>query len=252
MASTTYRGENDDRTFSLLTDLGTDKKLSTATSSISIPGASLTQESSSSASATETGGTGGGGDDKKTPVGAIVGGVVGGVGAIALVGLGLFFFLRKKKAKKAAGTTDPNTVPPPYNAPPMQQQQPGTGPGGYNAVPQNQQTYYDPKHPYPSPGTQYVQPNSAVPGGFFPVQGQSSDPSMHPSSPTVTDPRMSVAATSPSPSYGGYTTPAGQQTPQHTGYQQQQQPGFQPQQQVIHEAPDNNVDSHRGQMHELA
>lgn len=259
IATTTYRGETG-HSFSVLTltdESSASLTLVTSGASSIAAGASITS-GTTSASASASSGAGGDGDDdhkKKTPVGPIVGGVVGGVGAIALLGLALFFFLRKKKSKTPPPTDSTNTnhVPPPYNGPVMQQQ-PGNGPGGYNAVPQNQQQqpYYDPKHPYPSPGSQYVQPNSAVTGGFYPVQGHTPDNQTYPSSPTNTDPRMSVAPTSPSPSYGGYSVP-GQQTPQHTGFQQQQQPGFQHQQQeTIHEAPANTQDSHRGEMHELA
>ncbi|KAH6869246.1 hypothetical protein B0T10DRAFT_568967 [Thelonectria olida] len=47
-----------------------------------------------------------------TPVGAIVGGVIGGVAAISLAGLGLVLFLRKRKKRKTQGSR--NTNPPPY------------------------------------------------------------------------------------------------------------------------------------------
>ncbi|CAM1504148.1 Fc.00g017390.m01.CDS01 [Cosmosporella sp. VM-42] len=248
-ATTTYRGETDDRSFAplVLSDTSSSAIFSLTSGSIG-PGASVTSDttsdttSASASSTTSAGGDSDDSDDSKTPVGPIVGGVVGGVGALGLAGLAIFFFLRNKKKKQvaAAGTTaNNNTVPPPYQQPPMQQQ-PGTGPGGYNPVPQNQQqTYYDPKNPYPSPQAGYVQPNNGA-GGFYPVQ----DPN-NPSSPTgttVTDPRMSQAPISPSPSYAGYNVP-GQQTPA------QNQPGFQPQQAVIHEAP---TTEHKDQMHELA
>lgn len=60
-----------------------------------------------------------------TPVGAIVGGVVGGVALIAILGLA-FWFLRRKKANKEVATTPAAPAPAPAPAPgypPQQQQQ---------------------------------------------------------------------------------------------------------------------------------
>ncbi|KAH6974945.1 hypothetical protein BKA56DRAFT_675013 [Ilyonectria sp. MPI-CAGE-AT-0026] len=51
-----------------------------------------------------------------TPVGAIVGGVIGGVAAISLAGLGLFFFLRNRKKRKDQDSK--HAVPPPYPSTP--------------------------------------------------------------------------------------------------------------------------------------
>lgn len=149
---------------------------------------------------------------KSTPVGAIVGGVVGGVGALALIGLALFFLLRKKKsggdaAAPAAGggtTPAPGQGPPPPGAPvggyydpnqpqmaQQQQQYGGYGPAGFAPVP------VDPRHsiakpPYAVQQTEY-NPNPNNPAGFSPPG-------------------------SPAPAYNGAP---GQVSPDSTGYGQQ-------------------------------
>ena len=50
---------------------------------------------------------------KSTPVGAIAGGVVGGVALLAAVVLGVFFLLRRKKKQQNTTTTNNNTQLPP-------------------------------------------------------------------------------------------------------------------------------------------
>ncbi|KAF7551955.1 hypothetical protein G7046_g7569 [Stylonectria norvegica] len=155
-ATTTYRG-GDAREFTPLALTGTDSTdLTIVTSgSSTVPGPSATV-TETSASATSTSDNNGGGS-KKSNTGPIVGGVVGGVGGLALIGAAVFLFLRNKKKKDTTAAAAANTnAPPNYQQPPPMQQQPGTGPGGYNPVPQGQQTsYYDPKtNPYPSPNQQ--------------------------------------------------------------------------------------------------
>lgn len=59
--------------------------------------------------------------DKSTPVGAIVGGVVGGVALIAILGLA-FWFLRRKKQSKEVATTPAAPAPAPTPGFPPQQQ----------------------------------------------------------------------------------------------------------------------------------
>ncbi|KAI5462221.1 hypothetical protein BGZ63DRAFT_423508 [Mariannaea sp. PMI_226] len=156
-------------------------------------------------------------DHKKSNVGPIVGGVVGGIGGLALIAGAVWFFLRSKKKKEAAAAAaaTTTTTPPAYQPPPMQQQ-PGTGPGGYNPVPQGQTGYYDPKNPYP----QQAQYNTPVVAGYYPG---SPDTNQH-------DPRLSAVNTSPAPTYN--------------------QQGFQNPQTVIHEAPTDT--SGRNETHELA
>ncbi|KPM39443.1 hypothetical protein AK830_g7110 [Neonectria ditissima] len=247
VASTTYAG-GDDREYTTLDESSSSATLVTSGSVSEKPTvtvsakASSTSSSDSESSSSDSGGGGG----SKTPVGPIVGGVVGGIGGLALIGAAIFFFLRNKKKKSAAAAANNNaTVPPTYQPPPMQQQ-PGTGPNGYNPVPQGQAGYYDPKNPYSTPGQQYNQPVAG--GGFYPVQNQAGTPDFNqtnPSSPGTYDPRMSQVGsnTSPSPSYNQ----------QNMGGQQGFQPGYQPQQTVIHEAPTNAIGSNgRDDTHELA
>ncbi|KAL6892274.1 hypothetical protein GGI43DRAFT_386771 [Trichoderma evansii] len=234
-ALTTYRGESS-RTFSPITLTG-----NTPASTTSDASTSASPSSSSSSSTSGSGGSGSSGDNgnsgdnnggsnngggSKSNTGAIVGGVVGGVGGLALIGLAVFFFLRRKNSAAAGHEPVSQNAPPPvvYPAPGMQQ---------------NQQAYYDPKfaaatgqQPYP-PNQQYGQQ------GFYPPQPSvSPDQATSPNGSHI-DPRYSLApsSTSPAPS-GGYVAPmAG---------------GFQPQENVIHEAPAGSSDDHRGQMHELA
>ncbi|KAM5353824.1 hypothetical protein ACJ41O_000474 [Fusarium nematophilum] len=93
----------------------------------------------------DDGGGGGGGSS----TGAIVGGVVGGVGTIALVGLGIFLYFRRKKKSQAAN-------PPAYQPPGSESKgvypSPGQQPGG-NAY------HYDPNNPN-TPSAQTISPNS--------------------------------------------------------------------------------------------
>ncbi|KAK1254398.1 hypothetical protein MKX08_008393 [Trichoderma sp. CBMAI-0020] len=233
-ALTTYRGESS-RTFRPLT-LTDNEATTTSDDSTS------TSPTPSSSSASGTGGGGSGGDNNgssgdndngsknsggsKSNTGAIVGGVVGGVGGLALIGLAVFFFLRRRNSAAAGHEPVSQNAPPPvvYPAPGMQQ-----GP----------QTYYDPKYaattgqqPYP-PNQEYGQQ------GFYPPQPSvSPDQATSPNGSHI-DPRYSIApsSTSPAPS-GGYVAPVAG--------------GFQPQETVIHEAPAAGSDNHRGQMHELA
>jgi hypothetical protein len=113
--------------------------------------------------------SGGGG----TNVGAIAGGAVGGVAALALVGLGVFLLLRKKKPKD--GSSPPPApmaqTQPPQQSPPLnytavpQQGYPGYPAQGYN---QNTQSVYDPHM------SVYSQPSPYSPQqqGYPPFQQQ--------------------------------------------------------------------------------
>lgn len=123
-------------------------------------------------------------------MGAIVGGVVGGVGAIGLAGILAWFILRQRSKKQPP-------KPPGYQ--PTLTQQPGSGPGGYNQLPQGAAAgYYDNKNPYALGGQQYP--------------GYHADPNV------PYDPRLSYATPSPSPSYHQVPPPG----------QQQLTPGYQP------------------------
>ncbi|KFG82826.1 hypothetical protein MANI_008140 [Metarhizium anisopliae] len=260
-AYTTYVGQTEVRSYSRFVQTFSSTLPSTAT--LGVPTATGA-DASASASATQTGnngnnssGGGGGDSGSKTPVGAIVGGVVGGVAAIAIGLLALVFFLRRNKKNsgksQTTSTTDHSPMPP--NATPgapMAQSYYGGPP-----LPQG----YPPQKPYPqntpSPPVGYNSPGGGV----------------DPSSPTqsqMTDPRMSHLTTSPAPTWtNSYaTTPPIQQQPAgfqpmggtppiqgHPQTQSQSQPQPQPQPQpqgVVHEVPAQTGENHRGHMHELA
>ncbi|KAL9561261.1 hypothetical protein ACKAV7_014616 [Fusarium commune] len=111
-ASTTYKGQPDDRNFSTvaLADLITEISFASTGSinnAASINGdfmSDRTADATTSGTSTPQMPDGG---DSNTPVGAIVGGVAGGVVAIGLAGLAAFFILRQKKQQKVAATTAP-------------------------------------------------------------------------------------------------------------------------------------------------
>ncbi|KAF5710364.1 hypothetical protein FMUND_9566 [Fusarium mundagurra] len=78
---------------------------------------------------------------KSTPVGAIVGGVVGGVALIGLIGLGVVCLLRRRKSK-------PEPAPAPAQPVMAQQQAPPPAPMTQNPYPQ-QQHFQPAAQPYP-------------------------------------------------------------------------------------------------------
>jgi hypothetical protein len=91
-----------------------------------------------------------------TPIGAIVGGAVGGVVAIAIVGLILFFLLRRNKKQK----DDPQQQYPVVA--PMQQTQGPPPPQFQQMYPQQPQ---QPQYQYPSPSS------GQLPAQTYPVAG---------------------------------------------------------------------------------
>ncbi|KAF5248329.1 hypothetical protein FANTH_5958 [Fusarium anthophilum] len=93
--------------------------------------AEATGTATSQSTATETNRDSG---SSGTPVGAIAGGTVGGVAALAIVGLVVFFFLRRKKKSKAASSSN-------------YQQAPGGDKPGWNQQQQHGGYYYDPNSP---------------------------------------------------------------------------------------------------------
>ncbi|KAH7162915.1 hypothetical protein B0J13DRAFT_537287 [Dactylonectria estremocensis] len=163
---------------------------------------SLTTEPSAATSDSDSDSNGG----SSTPVGAIAGGVVGGVSLIVIVGL-VIFFMRRKKNK------DQQTPPPPLPPngaqnlapPPVQQQQPMI------QHPQSPQGFA-PSSSSPTP-TAYT---SGVPLGFQGYPQQQGTPQPY-------DPHMSAysgqQAYSHQPGYDAY----GQQGYQQQSYQQQGQ-----------------------------
>lgn len=141
------------------------------------------------------------GDNSSTPVGAIVGGTVGGVAGLALLGVLAWFLIRRHKkndaqqqppaaAQMQQAPAPQNTYPPPGVSPAQQFQQPSQHP----ASPNPHQSYYEPTKfgyvqntqqvppPGPSPGhdpyAQYAQPAQPAPppqqqpaGGHYPPAG---------------------------------------------------------------------------------
>ncbi|KAG5762780.1 hypothetical protein H9Q72_009109 [Fusarium xylarioides] len=69
-----------------------------------------------------------------TPVGAIAGGTVGGIAALALIGVGAFLFVRRRKKSKASSSSN-------------YQQAPGGDKPGWNQQQQQGGYYYDPNSP---------------------------------------------------------------------------------------------------------
>jgi hypothetical protein len=107
------------------------------------------------------------GKKKKTNVGAIAGGVVGGVVVLAALGAGLIFLCLRSRKKKRNAT---GTVPAPHSlgAEPQvgQMGQMGPAPGVTEFKPQPQPQGFP-----PSPGPQYADPNTpggaAAAGGYY-------------------------------------------------------------------------------------
>ncbi|EFY85688.1 hypothetical protein J3458_000404 [Metarhizium acridum] len=228
-----------------------------------VTGASAAPSSTSSplgyADATETGGvaatsggssakaTGDGGDgtsskgDKKTPVGAIVGGVVGGVAAIALVGVGVLLLLRhKRKQKDAAQGQNMQQQQPPPNQPLMRQYPPHTSPYMANASPA-QGTGCPPSPPGSPPPLQGYYNTCPPVGQYSPsvATGQVSSPTGTYS----TDPRTGAPTVSPV----GFATVGATPTPPpaRQGHNGNEKP-------VVYEMSAKPGDDHRGNIHELA
>ncbi|KAI1266218.1 hypothetical protein F5Y18DRAFT_23865 [Xylariaceae sp. FL1019] len=246
---TTYSGEDtesDGRVWSTYTLTSSSDFTSQTITSSTVSGAAPTQsETSSSSGGSDNSGDGDGDNNNSsgskqksnTPVGPIVGGVVGGVAVIALVGLGIFFILRHKKKADPATSTQP-----------MEQNNPMIPPGGGapgQYPPQQQYAYgQDPYGQSPQPGYYQPTPDQKATGfvGSAPTPDRydsTSPPSQY------TDPRMSTHPHSPTSTLHS-----------NWGQQGQQQgvPGVPP---TVHEAGGNAVGSneanqhHHGQFHEL-
>ncbi|KAM3498222.1 hypothetical protein MY10362_008440 [Beauveria mimosiformis] len=241
--ATSYSGEVNPQTYTRYTVTGT--SASGTSKSGSATGAPSPTSSRTSTTTTSSTSTPQPTSENKssTPVGAIVGGVVGGVGALALIGIGILLFLRNKKKDNAQQS------PP---APLMSQPQTGGAP-----PPQQQYAYPD------AANAAYSTSPSAT-GAYYPPQQQSPQQQGSP------DPRYSYQpSVSPATSYA--PQPYGQ-----PGYGQQpyQQAGSPPPMQHqyaappagvaagnvtckdvppgnAHEAPTANTAGHRGEMQEL-
>ncbi|KAI0843350.1 hypothetical protein F5Y06DRAFT_291259 [Hypoxylon sp. FL0890] len=257
---TTYDGETDGRTFTpvvVTLDETTSLFHSTTTTPVDNGGDDTSTSSSTNppvpTSPNNNGGNGG--SKSSTPVGPIVGGVVGGVGGIALIGLGIFFLIRHINKKKDAPAVQPA---------PQMAQGPGVPPGapGIAGAGYGSQPTYDPY------GQQYQnQPGS--PQGY-PPQVYYSDPSKPVSFATVGQVPDRNNSTSPVSTQYADNRPQSMQPTSPTstvnsnwqqgvaGYPVQQhspQPNVPP---TVHEAGGNAVgerdynSNHHGQLHELS
>ncbi|KJK81796.1 hypothetical protein H634G_03059 [Metarhizium anisopliae BRIP 53293] len=181
--------------------------------------------------------------DKKTPVGAIVGGVVGGLTAIALVGVGILLLLRHKRKQKDAAPGQ-NMQPPPHQ-PLMQQYPPQISPYAATVSPA-QGMGYPPAPPGSPPPPQGYYNASPPPGQYSPsmATGQVSSPTGTYS--TSTDPRTGAPTVSPV----GFATvsatppPPPPPPPASQGHNGNEKP-------VVYEMSAKPGDDHRGNIHEL-
>lgn len=121
---TTYDGETDGRAFvttvfddssSELPTTSTNTKKSTSTTDSSSSNTSSPSTSTSSGPSSTPGTSGGAGSS--TPIGPIVGGVVGGVAVIGIIALGIVFILRKKNSSAPVAAAPPSQPPPTTPAP---------------------------------------------------------------------------------------------------------------------------------------
>ncbi|KAH8890033.1 hypothetical protein GQ53DRAFT_179664 [Thozetella sp. PMI_491] len=93
-----------------------------------------------------------------TPVGAIAGGVVGGVAVLALVAFGIWWIMRKSKKDKAANAP-PAPAPAPAPGPaPMGAYSPAPGYDGQHMQMAQQQQPYPQQHHYPPQGAPIYNP----------------------------------------------------------------------------------------------
>jgi hypothetical protein len=193
---------------------------------------------------------GGNSSKSSTPVGPIVGGVVGGVAALGLIGLGTFFLIRRNRNGPASTGAAAAGGSGPGQQPPMQQQpQPGA-PGypqqTYGYPPQQGQEYYGGASPRPD----------QKPAGFVDMVPV---PDRHDSTSPVSqfsDSRYSNVqqmGVPPQPQPQPPHSPVSTLTSSNWG-SQPGQPNVPP---TVHEAGGNAVGerdynaNHRGQFHEL-
>jgi len=236
---------------------------SSSSSTLSSTSAPPTTTSESSTAVPNNGGGGG----SSTPIGAIVGGVVGGVAVIALIAFGIWFM--KSRQKKKANTAETQAM--------MSQNTgaggPHGGPHGGPAMAQAQSPYstgtgYAPSN-YPQ-GTPYtgaagMDPNGspAMAGGYY------QDPNQQGYVPSVSpDPNRQSYQQGPVPAaWAQHTGNSGHQVSQHTGSsgtgahpqfaqhsggQQQQQPTTYYEASGVPMGAADPKPDHRGQLHELS
>ncbi|EFX06541.1 hypothetical protein CMQ_6862 [Grosmannia clavigera kw1407] len=249
---TTYAGEADDRSFSpsVLSDVS-----STDPSDDPSPSTSTTPHPSSSPSSSPAPATK---SAKKSNVGAIAGGTVGGVAALALLGLAIALIMRSRRKDVQMQT---QMMQPPPLQPQMQQQlppqppPPGPSPS-MQKMPEYAVTPQQPQYPG-SPGLPaYSQPNYAQP--IYTAAGQV--PPVRTGSASPLSPDYNRMSSISGMSTG--TSAVGPISPQTTGHTMATVvpnggagagAGVPP---TIHEAGGDTVgatsDNHHGQMHELA
>ncbi|KAI1388299.1 uncharacterized protein F4822DRAFT_241342 [Hypoxylon trugodes] len=268
---TTYHGETDGRSFTpvvvtLSDDTSTSKPTQTTAGDDDDDDTDTHPSTSGSASQTSGGNNDNSNEESdnsknsakkssSTNVGAIAGGVVGGVAGLALIGVGIFFLVRHNKKKKADAAAAAAANP--------QMQGPG-GPGsppiaGAPGFPQQPQPPYNPHYSqqYPLQGQPGYYPDPTKPGGFATV-APAQLPDRNDSTSPMSDGRHSMQPpTSPTSTL-------------HSGWNQNQQAGaYGVQQQntpppnavnvppTVHEAGGNVVGerdynaNHHGQLHEL-
>ncbi|KAI1754766.1 hypothetical protein F4782DRAFT_528126 [Xylaria castorea] len=270
---TTYSGQSDAKTwqefvitptasgtgntgFDSATDGGFGLPLTSSASSASGASPSNTQTTSGSGnngSGSNNGGNNNNNDspaEKKssTPIAPIVGGVVGGVGGLALIGLAIFLIVRHNNKKKNAATPGQpmqQTAAAGGMAPPLGGAA-GYPPQAYGA-PYGQQPYQQ-----QTPPPQAYYPNSEQkPAGFVGLT-PTGVPDRHDSTSPVSqmsDPRYSTQTHSPTTTLNSNWGP-------QTGHPGQ--PGSPNVPPTVHEAGGNVVgerdynSNHRGQFHEMA
>ncbi|TWU75064.1 hypothetical protein ED733_006650 [Metarhizium rileyi] len=169
--------------------------------------------------------------DEKTPIGAIVGGVVGGIAVIALISVGVLLLLRHKKKQKNAVHGQNGQYQPPLTQPPMQQHPPGASPYMANVSPA-QGIGYPPSQGSPPPPPPGQSPALAVANQVSSSTGTYS-----------TDIKTGAHSVSPT----GFATVSC--TPAQTHASQGHNVGEQP---ILHEMSARSGDDHRGNIHELS
>ncbi|KAI2473422.1 hypothetical protein F4781DRAFT_427436 [Annulohypoxylon bovei var. microspora] len=266
---TTYSGESDGRSFTpvvvSLDEETSTTRASSTTKTAGTTGSSDTSTASSdsdNSSSSQSSNLSNSSSKSSVNVGAIAGGVVGGVAGLALIGVGIFFLIRhnSQKKKKAAAAAAAAAA-----APPMQQGPPGA-PGAGAAGFQQQQQPYNPHYSqqYPSqpgsppgfpPQTAYY-PDPSKPGGFIAVPAEAPDRNSSTSPVSQLDSTNrpgSMQPTSPTSTINSTWL----QSQGVAGYPPQQpspQPNVPP---TVHEAGGNVVgerdynSNHHGQLHEL-
>ncbi|KAI9794131.1 MAG: hypothetical protein M1833_000443 [Piccolia ochrophora] len=181
-AFTTYHGEDDDRSLSFLSFTLSSTPTRSATSKIApIESTRTTTSVPTTSSAAPSG--------KSTPVGAIVGGVVGGLAVLALIAAGVVFLLfRNKKRRNNNGAGVHGTPHYDNSQPPMGAQQ-------HYPPPEQQQYQYNPQHQsmvssYGSPVQDDKQPSFVSPPGSPPPQQPTPASELHAPMPTYPQPQQ--------------------------------------------------------------